>query len=168
VELHPARARLMRSLVRESNVQVLSADARELPITASFDRVLTDAPCSGTGTLARNPEIKWQLRRADLRDLHARQVAILRASMDRVAAKGRIVYSTCSLQETENQAVVNEALAASQGFRLRECVELLGQLKQQGKLVWPDVASLCRGPFLQTLPGVHPCDGFFAAVLEKS
>ena len=87
VELHPQRARLMKSLVRESNVQVLVADARQLPMSASFDRVLADAPCSGTGTLARNPEIKWQLRRADLRDLHARQVAILNAAMERVARR---------------------------------------------------------------------------------
>ena len=167
VELHPQRARLMRSLVREKNVQIIGADARQLPTSVLFDRVLADVPCSGTGTLSRNPEIKWQLRRADLVDLHARQAAILTSAMKSVASKGRIVYSTCSLEEVENQAVVEECLAGTGDFHLLDCSSVLLEVKESGKLRWKDVASLSRGQFLQTLPGVHPCDGFFAAVMQR-
>ncbi len=167
-ELHAQRARLMKSLIRESNIQVLTADARQLPLSASFDRVLADVPCSGTGTLSRNPEIKWQLQPADLDDLHARQIAILTSALDRVAHNGRLVYSTCSLENVENEMVVEECLASRPGFHLRDCRDALNELKQSGKLSWREMDSLCQGPFLQTLPGVHPCDGFFAAIFERN
>ena len=66
-----------------------------------FDRILVDVPCSGTGTLARNPEIKWRLPPEDLTDLHSRQLDILRSAMSHVAPGGRLVYSTCSLEPEE-------------------------------------------------------------------
>ncbi|MFZ0137655.1 MAG: transcription antitermination factor NusB, partial [Candidatus Sulfotelmatobacter sp.] len=90
VDLHPHRARLLRRLlnapdsqteVEPRHIRVIAADARDLPFTTRFDRVLTDVPCSGTGTLARNPEIKWRLTPQDLSDLQARQLAILRSAM---------------------------------------------------------------------------------------
>ena len=87
-ELHPHRATLLRKLAPQSNVQVITADALTLPYGPEFDRVLADVPCSGTGTLARNPEIKWKLKPEDLTDLQARQVAILRAAMGHVAPGG--------------------------------------------------------------------------------
>ena len=90
-ELHPHRARLLRTLVPQSNVQVLTADALNLPYGAEFDRVLADVPCSGTGTLARNPEIKWRLKPEVLRDLQTRQIAILRAAMRYLTPGGRLV-----------------------------------------------------------------------------
>ena len=77
-----------------------------LPFSARFDRILVDAPCSGTGTLGRNPEIKWRLRPPDLHDLAARQVAILRNSLNSLAPGGRLVYSTCSLEREENEDVI--------------------------------------------------------------
>src|SRR5271166_783155 len=88
-ELHPHRAELLRRRVRSSNVQVITGDATALPLQGGFDRALADVPCSGTGTLARNPEIKWRLKAADLRDLHAKQVAILRAALQQLAPAGR-------------------------------------------------------------------------------
>ncbi|HVI08776.1 MAG TPA: 16S rRNA (cytosine(967)-C(5))-methyltransferase RsmB [Candidatus Binatia bacterium] len=167
-EIHPHRARLLKQLVnRESNVQVVASDARKLPLDATFDRVLADVPCSGTGTLGRNPEIKWRLTPADLADLPIRQLAILRAAMERVPVGGRVVYSTCSLQRAENENVVEQAVAGT-AFRILECAAELQRLQREGNLVWKDIRSLARGPYLQTLPGVHPCDGFFAAVLEKA
>lgn len=166
-ELHPHRARTLRRRAPQANVRVIAADVLALPLDLQFDRVLADVPCSGTGTLGRNPEIKWRLQPSDLGDLHRKQVAILRAALDRVAPGGRLVYSTCSLEPEENAEVVEEALAARRGFRLLDRREELRNLKSAGELAWDDPDSLTREGFLQTLPGEHPCDGFFAAVLER-
>jgi 16S rRNA (cytosine967-C5)-methyltransferase len=167
-ELHPHRARLLRQLVTAKNAHVIVADARVLPTTAGFDRVLVDVPCSGTGTLARNPEIKWRLKSEDLRDLQTRQLVILRSAMQHVVSGGRLVYSTCSLEKEENEGVVEEALSAESSFRLLDCRERLQQLRVECKLAWQDVDSLTHGPYLRTIPGIHPCDGFFAAIVEKT
>lgn len=166
-ELHPHRARLLRRLAPQPNVQVLTADALQLPFAAEFDRVLADVPCSGTGTLARNPEIKWRLSPADIPDMHARQVAILRAAMKHTAAGGRVVYSTCSLEQEENEEVVAECLRDNTEFHAVPAAEEFERLRSAGELVWQEVTTLTRGEFLRTIPGVHPCDGFFAAILEK-
>jgi 16S rRNA (cytosine967-C5)-methyltransferase len=166
-ELHPQRARLLRRLVRQENVQVIAANAEQLPVSGEFDRVLADVPCSGTGTLARNPEIKWRLKPEDLRDLHGRQVAIARSALEQLAPGGRLVYSTCSLEREENEAVAEEVLGDFD-VRLLDCRGELEGMQERGELVWRDLDSLLQGPFLRTLPGVHPCDGFFAAMIEKS
>ena len=167
VELHPHRARLMRKLLTDSRVEIVVADACQLPVLRPFDRVLADVPCSGTGTLARNPEIKWRLTPDDLPELHQRQVAILRSAIEQLAPGGRLVYSTCSLEREESEDVVNAVLRENETVRLIDCREELVRLKAAGILTWPDPASLTRGPYLRTIPGVHPCDGFFAAVLQK-
>jgi 16S rRNA (cytosine967-C5)-methyltransferase len=167
-ELHAHRARLLRERVPQSNVQVITADALHLPFGAEFDRVLADVPCSGTGTLARNPEIKWKLRPADLTDLQQRQIQILKAAMKHVAPGGRVVYSTCSLEEEENEVVAQQALAATDSFRVIPIRGELERLSTSGELVWPNIDQLVRADFLRTIPGVQPCDGFFAAVLERS
>ena len=166
VELHPHRARVLRKLVAQKNVRILVGDVANIPVTGSFDRVLADVPCSGTGTLARNPEIKWRLKAEDIVQLHKRQFTILRAAMQRVERGGRLVYSTCSLEREENQQVVERALAAEPSFVLRDCKEELERLRADGELtVQPD--TLLSGFYLRTIPGLHRCDGFFAAVLEK-
>jgi 16S rRNA (cytosine967-C5)-methyltransferase len=176
VELHPHRARLLRKLLRAhdpasetgaGDISVVAADARNLPFAADFDRVLADVPCSGTGTLSRNPEIKWRLKPEDLADLQVRQLAILRSAMAEVAAGGRLIYSTCSLEREENEDVIERALAGGSGLRVVDCRTELDRLHQEGELIWPDLSSLTLGSYLRTLPGVHPCDGFFAAILEK-
>lgn len=110
--------------------------AESLPFRARFDRILVDAPCSGTGTLARNPEIKWKLRSEDLSDLAARQRAILASALDALSPGGTLVYSTCSLEPEENEDVV-EAVAS------RRVVEAM-----------------------RRVPGRDPGDGFYAAVLR--
>jgi 16S rRNA (cytosine967-C5)-methyltransferase len=175
-DLHEHRARLMRRLVRAPNVRVIAADACALPVAGAFDRVLVDVPCSGTGTLARNPEIKWRLKPEDLSDLHARQVSLLHSAHRHLAPGGRLIYATCSLEPEEGEAVVQEVLertgdrtedtAVKTHVRLINCQDELLRLQREGELAWPDVDSLCKGPFLRTFPGVHPCDGFFAAVLK--
>ena len=166
-ELHPHRARLLQSLSRLPNVRVIAADARHLPFAHAFDRILADVPCSGTGTLARNPEIKWRLKPEDLHDLQSRQVAILKSALAQLARGGRLVYSTCSMEREENEAVVEAALEGTAEFRVADCKGELEQLQQSGEMSWNDIASLLAGPYLRTIPGVHPCDGFFAALIER-
>jgi len=172
VELHPHRARLLQRLVKAAHaaaaIQIVVADTRSLPTSIGFDRVLADVPCSGTGTLARNPEIKWRLRAEDLHDLQQRQTAILRSALGQVLPGGRVIYSTCSLEKEENEDVVEAILGENESFRLIDCRDELEQLRASGEVVWADLDSLVRGPYLRTIPGVHPCDGFFAAVLEKT
>ena len=168
VELHPQRARLTRKLVRQENVRVISGDARHLPLSAKFDRILADVPCSGTGTLARNPEIKWRLQPEDLTNLHSRQVAIVQSALKQLAPGGRLVYSSCSLQREENQDVIQRALEANANYRVLDAGGELERLRTCGVLSWPDLASLVDGAFLRTIPGVHPCDGFFAAIIESA
>jgi 16S rRNA (cytosine967-C5)-methyltransferase len=166
-ELHPRRARLMRTLVPEPNVRIITADARALPLSASFDLVLADVPCTGTGTLAHNPEIRWRLKPDDLGDLQTRQIAILQSAMQYVAPGGRLVYSTCSLEPEENEEVLAQAMKANPAFRVVDCRQQLEKLQAEGELAWADVESLTSEPYLRTIPGVHPCDGFFASILER-
>ncbi len=102
-DLHLSRARLLKPL----GIPVVTLDAtRPLPFGRMFDRILVDAPCSGTGTLGHNPEIKWRLRPEDIADLQSRQIAILGNALECLAPDGRLVYSTCSLEREENQDVV--------------------------------------------------------------
>ena len=169
VEIHPHRARLMQKLFPEGSqqIQILTADATSLPLTQGFDCILADVPCSGTGTLGRNPEIKWRLQPSDLTELHARQLAILRSAVAHLQPAGRLIYSTCSLEKEENEEVVEEALRDNSNLCTVDCRQELDRLKTAGVLIWPDVASLTRGVYLRTMPGIHPCDGFFAAIIER-
>jgi 16S rRNA (cytosine967-C5)-methyltransferase len=166
-ELHPHRARLLKNLTRLPNIYVVAADARRLPFSCAFDRILADVPCSGTGTLARNPEIKWRLKAEDLHDLQTRQVAILRSALAQLAIGGRLVYSTCSLEREENEAVIEVALYGAAECKVADFKGELEQLQRCGEMCWQDIASLLAGPYLRTIPGVHPCDGFFAAMIER-
>jgi 16S rRNA (cytosine967-C5)-methyltransferase len=105
-DIHLSRAKLLSTL----GIPIVTLDASQpLPFSYKFDRILVDAPCSGTGTLARNPEIKWRLSRADIRDLQRRQVAILKNALQYLGPGGRLVYSTCSLEHEENQDVVAQS-----------------------------------------------------------
>ncbi len=118
-------------------------DATEtLPFAIPFDRVFIDAPCSGTGTLARNPEIKWRLQEHDLRRFGQRQLAILSQAARALAGRGKLVYATCSLEREENEDVVQEFLRAQPRFA---CTQE----------IW-------------RLPGRDEGDGFYAAVLEPA
>jgi 16S rRNA (cytosine967-C5)-methyltransferase len=109
-DLHVSRTRLLLPL----GIPVATVDgSKPLPFGVRFDRILVDAPCSGTGTLARNPEIKWRLQPADIGDLQSRQVAILKNALAQLAPGGLLVYSTCSLEREENQDVVALSGAAA-------------------------------------------------------
>jgi len=137
-DVHLSRAKILLSL----GIPVAVLDAvKPLPFATQFDRILVDAPCSGTGTLARNPEIKWRLKNDDIFDLRRKQKAILRNALELLAPGGRLVYSTCSLEREENQDVIEAAVAAG------------------GNTVVVKT--------MQRLPGREPGDGFFAAVLTR-
>jgi 16S rRNA (cytosine967-C5)-methyltransferase len=166
-ELHPHRARLLKNLTRSRNIFVVAADARHLPFAIHFDRILADVPCSGTGTLGRNPEIKWRLQIDDLRDLQSRQIDILKSAIAQLVVGGRLVYSTCSLEREENEAVVEAALDGATELQIVDFKGELEQLRQAGEIVWEDIDSLLAGRYLRTIPGIHPCDGFFAAMIER-
>ncbi|HEX7959445.1 MAG TPA: RsmB/NOP family class I SAM-dependent RNA methyltransferase, partial [Terriglobales bacterium] len=165
-ELHTHRARKMRELVVDRRVHVVAADAQRLPFGIQFDRILADLPCSGTGTLARNPEIKWKLRPEDIPDLQARQKKIILGAVQNLEAGGRLLYSTCSLEPEEGEELVEAVLRERRDLQVIPIKEQIVKLKEAGEIVWPDLDSLIVGNYLRTLPGIHPCDGFFAAVLE--
>lgn len=167
VELHHHRAHLLKKRVTAPNVLVVNSDARTLPTNSQFDRVLVDAPCSGTGTLARNPEIKWRLTTSDLADLSARQGELLKSAMERVSPNGRLIYATCSLESEEGEGIIESALRDNSAFRIASIGSILQELVEQGELVSENFTSLIHGEFLRTIPGIHDCDGFFAAVLER-
>jgi 16S rRNA (cytosine967-C5)-methyltransferase len=136
--------------------------------TPGFDLILCDVPCSGTGTLARNPEIRHRLRQEELARQAERQRAILAGALGRLAPGGRLVYSTCSLEDEENQGVVD---ALAEGFRRVPVEGLIARLPERGGLR-QEVAEMLlksgmRDGALRTLPGLHPCDGFYAVVLER-
>lgn len=148
------------------------ADATDLPFRDDFDLILCDAPCSGTGTLARNPEIKLRLLSEDLQRQQQRQIAILRSAYRALASGGRLIYSTCSLEPEENATVIENFLRGESSVRLLDMGERLKAMREEGA-IHPEGAELLRnhalrGRYLQTLPGVLPCDGFFAAILTRA
>ncbi len=175
VDISEARLNAMRrSFARQpltAKIQCVLADATDLPFRDDFDLILVDAPCSGTGTLARNPEIKLRLAVSDLQRQQERQMAILRSAYRVLAPGGRLVYSTCSLEPEENSAVIEGFLREEPSARLLDIGERLKAMQDEGSL-HPGGAELLResalrGSYLQTLPGLLPCDGFFAAVLMR-
>src|SRR5947209_4886741 len=100
--------------MKSLGIDLVVLDARQsLPFRRRFDRILVDAPCSGTGTLARNPEIKWRLRPEDTEKLRLLQREILGRALDALAPGGRLVYSTCSLEQEENEEVVGGSVVRS-------------------------------------------------------
>ena len=167
VELHEHRLRLMQERVQAANIFFLQSDARQLTFRREFDSVLADMPCTGTGTLARNPEIKWRLKYEDIGELAQRQREILTTGLATLAPGGTLVYSTCSLEPEENEQVVNEVLKATPGFALQECAPLLQKLEDEEELVAGVSKQIVSGKFLRTIPGIHDCDGFFAAVIAR-
>lgn len=131
-------------------------DARLARLHGKIDRVLVDAPCSGTGTLRRNPDIKWRV--ADLPQLTALQTEILTAAAALVKPGGRLVYATCSLLEAENQAVIDDFLRTHSDFALVPASAVLARRH----IELPDAGTL-----LSLDPLRHGTDAFFAAALER-
>ena len=173
VDLHAHRVRAMAGRLERAgiqNVEILTLDATqplpsEPPFDRGFDRVLVDVPCSGSGTLARHPEIRWRLRQDDLGELHARQAALLRNALKHLVPGGRLVYSTCSLEPEENELVVGELLAtAPREIHLANPRTLVKSLLRESV----DMESVVDAQgFFRTFPPEHRTDGFFGAVIER-
>jgi 16S rRNA (cytosine967-C5)-methyltransferase len=166
-DISPARLKAMQKNLSGLGIHFRVLDATQLPFEKQFDLVLCDAPCSGTGTLARNPEIRHRLTVDDLARHHERQVGLLRSAMHALREGGRLIYSTCSLEAEENEDVVAEALEAETGFRLLPWEDQIRSLEREGVLHAGTADRLAVGDFLRTFPGLYPGDGFFAACLVR-
>jgi 16S rRNA (cytosine967-C5)-methyltransferase len=155
-------------------IRTLESDATQLPHgEGNFDLILCDVPCSGTGTLARNPEIRHRLQPSEIERQAARQHEILSAALQRLRPGGRLLYSTCSLEPEENEEIVKSVLAQSDpraGLRTLSIAELLERLRSSG-VIRDDadhLQQLVRGDTLRTLPGGNfQGDGFFAAAFVR-
>jgi 16S rRNA (cytosine967-C5)-methyltransferase len=166
-DISPARLKAMQKSFPGLGIHFRVLDATQLPFEKQFDLVLCDAPCSGTGTLARNPEIRHRLTVDDLARHHKRQVLLLRSAMRALREGGRLIYSTCSLEAEENEDVVDEVLGGEKGFRLLAWGDQVESLEREGVLRAGTAERLSSGDFLRTFPGLYPGDGFFAACLVR-
>ncbi len=155
-----------------SRVECRLADAAVLEDDAAYDVVLADVPCSGTGTLGRNPEIRHRLRPEHLEWQAERQRSILRAALRAVRRGGHVVYSTCSLEPEENEQVIAAVLSGSKDARLLSMKSRIKELRSEGILSELGTEKLLRGITaeggLRLLPGVFESDGFFVAMIEKT
>jgi 16S rRNA (cytosine967-C5)-methyltransferase len=153
-------------------VECRLADATALTEDSVFDLALADVPCSGTGTLGRNPEIRHRLRLEDLPRQAERQRAILHAALRSVRPGGRVLYSTCSLEPEENQQVIAAVLAEAPDARAISLASRLEALLAEGILTKPGAERLhhCLTPegALRLLPGVFATDGFFVCLFERA
>jgi 16S rRNA (cytosine967-C5)-methyltransferase len=152
--------RLKRSGLSNVHPQVLTSerDTKVKRLAGKIDRVLVDAPCTGFGTLRRNPDLKWRQPESAVAELAAKQASILAAAATLVKPGGRLVYATCSVLPEENEAIVAQFLAAHPQFAAGNAAADLARAN----------IALDTGPTLVLLPHRHGCDGFFAAVLERT
>ena len=153
--LKPRLARSGLSNVHPGRIEH-ERDQKVKRLAGKCDRVLVDAPCSGLGTLRRNPDLKWRQSEASVAELTQKQAAILEAAARLLKPGGRLVYATCSLLAEENDAIVQAFLAANPGYRLLPAGEILAR---------HDISV--GGDMLRLLPNRHATDGFFAAAMER-
>jgi 16S rRNA (cytosine967-C5)-methyltransferase len=153
---------LPAQLPPEVRLLLIRLDATQpLPFGIRFDRILLDVPCSGTGTLSRNPEIKWRLQARDFARLAEAQGRMLRQALKVLAPGGRLIYATCSLEPEENEQVVEKVLEEVQGYRTLTRAELAREFPAQAPLF-----DSCG--YFRTRPDLHRTDGFFAAVITRT
>ena len=153
------KPRLARSGLSNVHPVVIDSehDVKIKRLAGKIDRVLVDAPCSGLGTLRRNPDLKWRQSPQSVAELTPKQASILGAAARLVKPGGRLVYATCSLLEAENEAIVKAFIADHPTFRLVPAGQVLAEQK----------IPLEMGDYLSLWPHRHGTDGFFAAVLER-
>lgn len=160
--LNNFKPRLKRSGL--SNVHPLliqhEHDTRITRLNGKVDRVLVDAPCSGLGTLRRNPDLRFRQSPQSVAELQVKQASILQSAANLLKPGGRLVYATCSILPQENQEIITAFLQNNPTFILQDAQGIL--TKQRLTL------SLPSAPYFQLMPHTHQTDGFFAAVLEKN
>jgi 16S rRNA (cytosine967-C5)-methyltransferase len=161
-----------RLAIDADRIECRLADATKLADDGLFDLVLADVPCSGTGTLSRNPEIRHRLRPEDLQRQAERQRGILAAALRAVRPGGRVVYSTCSLEPEENEHVVAAVLAATPDARavsVRDSIEALSSrsVLRVGAAELLQASRTTEGA-LRLIPGQFATDGFFIAIVERT
>ena len=132
-------------------------DGKVKRLAGKIDRVLVDAPCSGLGTLRRNPDVKWRQTPEAIAEMNTKQIAILSSAARLVKSGGRLVYGTCSLLDEENEAIAAQFLASHEDFSLVPMKDVLAEQK----------IALEMGDYLKLLPHKHQTDGFFAAVFVR-
>lgn len=154
-KLKPRLARSGLSNVHPARIEH-ERDTKIKRLAGKVDRVLVDAPCSGLGTLRRNPDLKWRQSEESVAELTVKQAAILDAAAKMVRPGGRVVYATCSLLTAENDAIVDAFLASHPDFTLTPASAVLAKH-----------GIALDGDLLRLLPHQHNTDGFFAAVLDK-
>ena len=152
--------RLKRSGLSNITPQKIESenDARIKRLAGKIDRVLVDAPCTGLGTLRRNPDLKWRQSEQSLQELNVKQAAILKSASRLVKTGGRLVYATCSFLPEENEQIVTQFLAAHPEFKLVPAASVITRLKLPVKDM---------GEYFRLSPQQHGTDGFFAAVMER-
>jgi 16S rRNA (cytosine967-C5)-methyltransferase len=139
-------------------------DDRIKRLAGKIDRVLVDAPCSGLGTLRRNPDLKWRQTPQGVQELHDKQLAILNSASRLLKPGGRLVYATCSLLDAENETVAREFADAHPDFTLLPAQDVLAH----AQVGTGQAAELSEDGFLRLWPHRHRSDGFFAAVWERN
>lgn len=166
--LDALKPRLARSKLSNVHPAAIAheRDDRVKRLAGKIDRVLVDAPCSGLGTLRRNPDLKWRQSAKAVEELTAKQAAILQSASRLVKSGGRLVYATCSVLPEENEAIAEAFGAAHSDFEPQDAGELLASLKVEG------AARMCSGGesgsrYLRLWPHRHDTDGFFAAVWKR-
>jgi len=167
--LDALKPRLARSKLSNVHPAAIAheRDERIKRLAGKIDRVLVDAPCSGLGTLRRNPDLKWRQSPESVQEMTVKQAAILQSAARLLKSGGRLVYATCSLLPQENEAIAQAFSAAHPEFKLLPVGELLSQLKVEG------AAGLCSGgasgqDYLRLWPHRHQTDGFFAAAWTRA
>jgi 16S rRNA (cytosine967-C5)-methyltransferase len=160
-KLEELRRRARRAGLTNVAARPVTAEGTTLPAEArpgGWDRVLVDAPCSGLGTLRRNPEARWRLTPQIVKSFPARQLALLVTYAPLVAVGGRLLYATCSVVEDENERVVSKFVAERDDFVRVPVKEIWGKER---------AATVGDGLSLRMYPHTHDTDGFFAAVLRR-
>jgi 16S rRNA (cytosine967-C5)-methyltransferase len=167
--LDALKPRLARSKLSNVHPAAIAheRDDRIKRLAGKIDRVIVDAPCSGLGTLRRNPDLKWRQSPQSVAEMSVKQAAILQSASRLLKPGGRLLYATCSLLPQENEAIAHAFSEANREFSSLPAGEILSNLKVEG------AAGLCAGgesdmDFLRLWPHRHRTDGFFAAVWLKN
>ncbi|MBP9212732.1 MAG: RsmB/NOP family class I SAM-dependent RNA methyltransferase, partial [Bacteroidetes bacterium] len=164
LDVHSFRLDELRKRIKRSGVDSIRAkvitEGETLPsLLGAADAVLVDAPCSGTGTIRRNPGMKWSVSRQMIEELRVKQASILALNAAYVKPGGRLVYATCSLMTSENEGIAQEFLSAHPDFSLIPPSVILERY---------GLERIAQKEYFQLLPQHYNTDGFFAAVFQRN